>query len=272
MFLLCLGEYEMANQRAQILNSIILIAVIINAIKLLQVKFFKSSEDLLKTSQCDIEICGNCSLETNQPYVALGPSKVEEIVAMPILQKKIQFDSFKGLRYLDQTALSRYYCCKPSEDVHNNKNAKWCSERTFLDRSSPLVALVSFHGSGNTWLRYMLEQASGIFTGSIYCDTGLKSLFPGEFVASGNVIAIKTHHADTRALPKDVQLSTGKEKYHKAILLVRNPFDALVSEANRRWNSKRFVNSHVGLASETSFLSELHKYNKFPNFSIETAN
>ena len=32
------------------------------------------------------------------------------------------------------------------------------------------VALASFPGSGNTWLRHMLEGASGIFTGSRYKD------------------------------------------------------------------------------------------------------
>ena len=33
-----------------------------------------------------------------------------------------------------------------------------------------MTALVSFPGSGNTWVRYLLETASGIFTGSIYID------------------------------------------------------------------------------------------------------
>ena len=247
----------MANRRLQLLNAIVLLASIINALEYLQVNFFYSSVEVLKISECAIENCRNCTtMKLNQPYIALGPSKIEEVVPMSVLQKKIQFNSFKGLRYLDQASLSRYYQCQSSEEGTSNQSIKWCSERTFLDRYSPLVALVSFHGSGNTWLRYMIEQASGIFTGSIYCDSVLKSLFPGEFIASGNVIVVKTHHADTRSLPKDIQLSTGKERYHKAILLVRNPFDALVSEANRRWNSKRFVNSHIGLASETSFISE----------------
>lgn len=32
------------------------------------------------------------------------------------------------------------------------------------------IALASYPGSGNTWLRYLIEGASGIFTGSIYDD------------------------------------------------------------------------------------------------------
>ena len=31
-------------------------------------------------------------------------------------------------------------------------------------------ALASYPGSGNTWLRYLIEAGSGIFTGSIFND------------------------------------------------------------------------------------------------------
>jgi len=51
------------------------------------------------------------------------------------------------------------------------------------------TALASYPGSGNTWVRYLLEAASGIFTGSRYKDLQLQifgetilknlSLFPG---------------------------------------------------------------------------------------------
>ncbi len=34
----------------------------------------------------------------------------------------------------------------------------------------PPIALASYPGSGNTWLRYLLEGAGGIFTGSRYKD------------------------------------------------------------------------------------------------------
>lgn len=67
---------------------------------------------------------------------------------------------------------------------------------------------------------------------------------------------VKTHHPDTRELPRDVQESTGKKFYDRAVVLVRNPYDALVSEANRRWNTKENLDSHVGLADETSFISK----------------
>lgn len=37
----------------------------------------------------------------------------------------------------------------------------WCSELKYLDPPREPVALASFPGSGNTWLRYLLQQATG---------------------------------------------------------------------------------------------------------------
>lgn len=39
--------------------------------------------------------------------------------------------------------------------------------------SQPMMALVSFPGSGNTWIRGTIERLSGYFTGSIYNDMSL---------------------------------------------------------------------------------------------------
>lgn len=51
-----------------------------------------------------------------------------------------------------------------------------------------LIALASFPGSGNTWLRYLLQQATGIYTGSVYKDFGLlKSGFPAENIFNSSV-------------------------------------------------------------------------------------
>ena len=36
-----------------------------------------------------------------------------------------------------------------------------------------LVMLASFPGSGNTWVRLLLEDASGFYTGSVYTDKSL---------------------------------------------------------------------------------------------------
>lgn len=210
---------------------------------------------------CNITSCGcpNYDAALGGPYVAPGPSKLHEVVPMSILKEHVVLDSVEGLRHLDHSSLSRYYQCKSSVNSNGKlEKIHWCKKRKFMITNLSLVALVSFHGSGNTWLRYLLEQSTGVFTGSVYCDQILKANFPGESVVSGNVIAVKTHHANSRSLPKDVQFTLRKEVYDKAIVLVRNPFDALLSEANRRWNSNPTINNHIGLASEANFIGMIN--------------
>ena len=56
-----------------------------------------------------------------------------------------------------------------------------CKPLKFLpvDSGVKQAVLVSFPGSGNTWARHLIEQASGIYTGSVYGDFSL--LGSGEF-------------------------------------------------------------------------------------------
>ena len=77
--------------------------------------------------------------------------------------------------------------------------------------------LASFPGSGNTWARYVIERATGYFTGSIAEDgTLFEGGFKGEFenVDNGRTILIKSHRPIKRC--------------DGAILLVRNPYDAIL--------------------------------------------
>ena len=96
------------------------------------------------------------------------------------------------------------------------------------------VALVSLPGSGNTWVRGLLETATNICTGFVFCDISLRVQgFIGENIQSGSVLAVKTHGS--------VPLWAGpggssKRKTHfgSAIFIVRNPLDAHVAEWNRK--------------------------------------
>ena len=79
---------------------------------------------------------------------------------------------------------------------------------------------------------------AGVSTGSVYKDVALlKNGFPGESVSNGSVIAVKTHEwgAGTRDL------------FTRAILLVRDPFDSILAEFNRR------SGGHIGHASQEKF-------------------
>ena len=97
------------------------------------------------------------------------------------------------------------------------------------------VALVSVPGSGNTWVRGLLEKATGICTGSIYCDAPLRIKgFVGEYVHDGSVLVVKTHTSDYQWRGMKVENRNHDDYfYESAILLVRNPFDTFVAERHR---------------------------------------
>ena len=45
-----------------------------------------------------------------------------------------------------------------------------CSKMSFAKASKTHTVVTSVPGSGNTWIRYLVERATGRFTGSIYKD------------------------------------------------------------------------------------------------------
>ena len=87
------------------------------------------------------------------------------------------------------------------EKNNNNSNSALnCTWPPLKLRSKegPLTALASKPGSGNTWVRHLLQLATGIQTGSIFNEQRLKrNGFPGEGIVNGSVIAIKTHNLRT---------------------------------------------------------------------------
>ena len=81
------------------------------------------------------------------------------------------------------------------ESAFENNSIKWCHNRLkYIYPKGPRTALASYPGSGNTWVRYLLQQATGIVTGSVYNNKDLKlSYFPAEGLYDGSVLAVKTH-------------------------------------------------------------------------------
>ena len=131
------------------------------------------------------------------------------------------------------------------------------------------VGLVSLPGSGNTWLRGLLERATGVCTGSLFCD---KILHAGGMCGEGlreGVLVVKTH--DTRLQWTDMHYRDGRWTdsrpfFDAAIVLVRNPFKALISEWNRqnayKYSKDQHGSSHIKyLQSSKYFCKSYCKYN-----------
>ncbi|CBY38547.1 unnamed protein product [Oikopleura dioica] len=99
------------------------------------------------------------------------------------------------------------------------------------------VMLASFPGSGNTWARYVIERATGFFTGAVANDS---SLFNGGFLGefedqdAGTTILVKAH--------RNIKEQDG------AVLLIRNPYDAILAEFNRNHGG-----GHTGHAQKEAF-------------------
>lgn len=51
-----------------------------------------------------------------------------------------------------------------------------------IPKCRPPTALASYPGSGNTWIRYLIETAGGIFTGSRYKDLQIQAIIPTIFI------------------------------------------------------------------------------------------
>ena len=131
----------------------------------------------------------------------------------------------------------RYYyeaCLKEAQTEHEVKPCQ-C---TLLDgKKRGRYALLSLPGSGNTWVRGLLEKATGVCTGSMWCDPSLRAKhFCMEGVRSTSVLVVKNH--DTHLRWVGVPLGDGESVNNKpdfigGILIHRNPFRATIAEWNR---------------------------------------
>ena len=117
------------------------------------------------------------------------------------------------------------------------------------------IALTSFPGSGNTWVRGLLQQVTGFCTGSLSCDPDLRRHgFVGESITSGSVLVVKTHK------PSFYATKSGKSSniFQQAVYIIRNPFDAIIAERNLQL-SNGYSPRHVNSAGSKNF-GELINY------------
>ena len=166
------------------------------------------------------------------------------------------------VEYMSEEDVVRYEkCWKKTE--HYNVTRILDSGCRFIDgRKREAVALASFPGSGNTWVRDLLEKATGVCTGAYCCDISLRATgFTGEFIQSGSVLVVKTH----RSTPMWSDTSDharfdswdDQAVFGAAIVIIRNPLNALVSEWNRIV-ANGFRRETVRLGTHTHRAEEWH--------------
>lgn len=103
------------------------------------------------------------------------------------------------------------------------------------NRTSGPISLASFPGSGNTWVRHMLEQLTGTLTGSVYePDYSLAQDFPAELHSplckvndAPFYLALKSHFPLKTRNMQEVHIN-----FHKAIVLIRKPLGSILSTYN----------------------------------------
>ena len=141
--------------------------------------------------------------------------------------------------FLACTGVSLLKEANPNSSMQLPPSFQHCKTMSFKN-SGPTVALASYPGSGNSWVRQLLESSTGIYTGAVYCDVAYINVgMFGEGVMTNNVLAVKLHHEPTYA-SKFVNSD-------KVIYIVRNPFGAILSENNRKIAeaAKRFGVAHT---------------------------
>ncbi|XP_046642445.1 WSC domain-containing protein 2-like [Daphnia pulicaria] len=132
-------------------------------------------------------------------------------------------------------------------------------------------ALVSFPGSGNSWLRMLLVGVTGVFISSIYPgeDSQFKSKANTSYqipVNCGCTLLQKTHDFSLDAvlyrLPEAQRTKTLEEFKGKGILIIRNPFKAIRSYRNFEYSGM----VGAGVAPENAFTGE--KWDNFVSRSV----
>ena len=124
------------------------------------------------------------------------------------------------------------------------------SKSMSFQQTGKTAAILSFPGSGNAWVRQLIETTTGIYTGSYQdCDNSytISGGMIGEGVYTDNVIAVKMHNTGLTVLQRSALQWLYK---HIIIYIVRNPFDAILAEYNRSQSShKDHLIAHVSTAT-----------------------
>ena len=169
---------------------------------------------------------------------------------LPLETRLIYFNPF--IVYLLFLTFSQLLVEKNSRDQKDNltfqwengkENYFWPSDpqcggyrtRFLVTNSLQTRALVSYPGSGNTWTRYLVEAATGIFTGSIFIDPGIVNAgHYGEArnYSDGSTLLQKTHHNAVYRFGLEWRKQHVRQFGGRGVLVIRNPYNAIISYFN----------------------------------------
>ena len=135
-------------------------------------------------------------------------------------------------------------------------NFENCNEINLnINQPTEKIAITSFPGSGNTWLRHLLHMATGYHTGSFYHDGKLKDKgFLGEALNwdDDRLVGIKIHKMGLLKKTAQSRSQDMRDLISKAVLLIRSPYRAIMSEFNRVNNPHHM---HTGKAETEAFFN-----------------
>eukprot|EP00960_Hanusia_phi_P000629 16344-Hanusia_phi.AAC.11 len=117
------------------------------------------------------------------------------------------------------------------------------------------VLLASFPRSGNSMLRSMIEDATGIWTGSDFYARDLSPYTEGEGVWDSRVLFVKTHWPVFRNF----------RRAKRAVLLVRNPFEVIVS-----WMHLRITMQHNATLPECIFQLFRDEFTLYAKYMVKS--
>lgn len=124
--------------------------------------------------------------------------------------------------------------------------------------SLPTRGLASFPSSGNTWIRYLVETATGMYTGSFYDDTSLikKGMYGEGIVYNSGMTILQKSHGYTTGDAMKLSHAERLTKNHmtelgcQSVLVIRNPFKALISHRHLD------IGGHTGYAPKAQFIGK----------------
>ncbi len=145
----------------------------------------------------------------------------------------------------------------------------------FAEDYGKRVYLVSYPRAGNHWMRFLIEEATGMATGSVYCDpkepgrdyerAHLLTPFPWGFCpdhgftgtrrypGKNDFIFLKTHY------PVIVAQTLDNKPYIKAIRIIRHPIDSFYSHYMRN----RPSGERVPMDTLRAFISEFCTFQSY---------